>query len=247
MTDRQIVLEETDDTRELWKLARKFFLTASDFANFGRLVPSYYPDRRPEILGDKLHGRDREFDETSQRRMAHGRENEDHNREKFSRYAKLRTKPSHFFMTNPRWPNLGVTLDGLVARPSDRLEIDPLIFTQPDHVQRVRDDLLFLETAVGICELKQHDGSAYQRRDYFGHTKRNGHHIPAHVPVSIVPQVQGQMWIADFKWALVVSQLGASDMQVHLLRRDPNFARVLDDLNDKFQRVVMQHRHQVWG
>lgn len=250
---RQTILEERDDTRDVWKRLRKGFVTASDFFNFARLGPSYWPDRRPEVLAEKLRGTPRVFGNTpediatAERRMAHGRENEEHNLRKMARNARLRVRPAHYFITNDRWPWLGATLDGIVARPNNRVEIQPEIFTQPDHVQSIRDRLMFMSTRVGICELKQHDETAKRRAVYFGHTKRNGIVVPAMVPETIIPQVQGQMHIADFEWSIVAAQIGASNMQIHLVERDPQFADVLDDINDTFQAELAEHRRMIWG
>lgn len=246
---RQILM--TDEDEALWIQARKFFVTASDFFNFAQLGPSYWPDRRPEILAEKLMGKQRVFGDTpekkelAERRMEHGKFNEDNNLAKFSHYAKLRTKPAHFFMTNDRWPWLGCTLDGIVAAPKRYEKINGKVFDQADHVQAIRDTLLFRD-GIGICELKQHERKAAKLNEYFGHVKRSGAEVPGGPPYSILPQIQGQMHIADFKWSLLVAQIGAIHMQAHLVERDESFAELLDDMNEGFRKELVEHRRIIW-
>lgn len=226
----------TDHDKALWKWCRKHYLTASDLFTWSGAGGPYWPGKKQDILDDKLRGVERDFKPASYRKMEHGSYDEDHNRTKFCHYAKLRSRPAHYMIGNDRWPYLAATLDGIIAPPKQAVDINPLIFTDPEHVQGVRDRMLF-EKTVGIAELKQTDENAKTRNAWFGY-ERKGVWTPSWGPEYYHPQVQAQMHIGEFSWCVLVGQIGASNMHAHFFERDPAFAEQLDEWNEEFRAEV---------
>lgn len=231
---RQLVC--TDRNQALWLWCRKHYLTASDLFTWSGEGGPYWPGKRQHILDSKLYGIEREFPPASQRKMEHGSYDEDHNRVKFCTYAKLRSRPAHYMITNDRWPYLAATLDGVIAPPTGPQDINPRIFTYPDHVQDVRDRMLF-ESTVGIAELKQTEDMAKNRNAWFGY-ERKGLYYPGFGPEYYHPQIQAQMHIGEYTWCVLVGQIGASQMHAHFFERDESFAEVLDEYNEEFRQEV---------
>lgn len=239
---RRIVCKDDgdDSPNSVWQQARKYYLTASDLYTFGNLGEKWWPGSRQEVLDEKCAGIPRVFGKTpekqeiAKRKMAHGAFNEENNLRKFTQFAKVSTRPSHYFVTNDRWPWLGCTLDAIIVPPKRVLKIDPRVFTDAEHVQYVRDRMTFLQ-GTGVCELKQAENKATYRNDWFGYVNRKGAHVPGYGPAYNQPQIQAQMHITGMKWGVLVGQIGAIHMQVHLFERDESFAGWLDVINEEFR------------
>ena len=196
------------------------------------------------MLGiEKVFGKTPEKQEQAKRKMAHGWFNEDNNRRKFSHFAKIRTRGTHSLVNNSRWPWLAATLDAVVVPPKTPADIIPDVFTDADHVQAIRDKMLFLE-GTGVCELKQQENKAAYRNMWFGYTNRRGKWVPGYGPAYNQPQLQAQMHIAGTHWGLLVGQIGAIHMQVHLFERDESFAEWMDDINEEFRVAVLEYRRE---
>lgn len=242
-------LEEGNE--DLWKQIRNFYLTASDLYTFGELGDAWWPGSKEEILSEKILGTPRRFgggdpdkEEEVLRKLAHGSFNEDTNLRKFSIFAKVRTRPTHFLISNERWPWLATTLDAIIQTPSRAVQIDPRVFTQPDHIQQIRDRLVFM-TGTGVVEMKQAENKARHRNAWFGYTNRKGVWKPGYGPEYNQPQIQAQMHITGFKWGLLVGQIGAIHMQAHLFERDESFAEWMDDINEKFRLARLEYAREI--
>lgn len=247
MKGRTIICDDRDE--DLWHAARRFYLTASDLYTFGGLGDAWWPGSKTEILDEKVFGIPKQFggddpvkQEIVHRKMAHGWFNEENNRRKFSHFSKLRTRPAHYLITHERWPWLAATLDALIEPPKRAETIIPDVFTDPAHVQSIRDRMVFAAQGTGICELKQTENKASYRNQWFGYTNRKGAWVPGYGPAYNQPQVQAQMHITGCRWAVLVGQIGAIHMQAHLFERDESFAEWLDIINEKFR--VERHEWQ---
>lgn len=250
MRGRTIICDDRD--KELWKFCRRFYLTASDLYSWGPTKP-WWPGSPEEILAEKVLGKEKNWGggdpvkrEKTLRKLAHGRFNEENNRRKFSHFAKLRTRPTHHMVGNERWPWLAATLDALIVPPKKFELIDPDPFTEAEHVQELRNELLFME-GTGICELKQTENVSSNRNNWFTHTKRNGVVVHPSGPAYNHPQIQAQMHITGCKWGVLVGQIGAVHMQAHLIERDESFADWLDEVNENFRVRLLEYRREAYG
>lgn len=229
---RRIVCSDKDI--DVWKAARRSYLTASDIFTFAEMGGKYWPGTREEILVDKCFGIPREFSEESWRKITHGNFDEDNILKKFCHFAQIRGFPSHYFVTNDRWPWLGATLDSLISPPRDVKSVIPGCFTDNAHVQAIRDQLVF-QGRTGIGEVKNTENKANSRYAWFGRLAKNGYFHEGRGPEYYHPQIQTQMHVAEYDWCVLVGQIGSHNMQVHFFERDPDFAEFLDDINETFR------------
>lgn len=234
--NRIIICDDSDEER--WLEVRRDYLTASDLYTWMNQKP-WWLGSRQEILQSKVLGletepADEEKAELRRRKLAHGRWNEENNRRKISHYAKIRSKPIHWLVGNTRWPLLAGTLDAIVVPPLRLEAIIPDIFTEAEHVQGVRDRLVFME-GTGVFELKQAENKSTYRNAWFGYRKRNGVWMDGYGPEYNHPQIQAQMHLTGFHWGILGGQIGAIHSQLHLFERDEAFAEVMDEINEEFR------------
>lgn len=237
----RIILGDARDEPK-WKRLRREYLSASDLICFltsgemnhygwERKKWMRYPD---DILEEKRSAKERKFGKNpveeaeAKARMWHGRENEDHNRRKIvGKSLGLTSRGCHLMIGNERWPYLSATLDGLVHVPTREPVLDLEGTTRPDLARELLAEIEFAPTPIGLIELKQ--TNMFGAYAWLGKLKSGADPT---IPGYYQCQMQTQMALSEIPWNIAPAQCGVGDWVTHFLDQDPDFADILDRIND---------------
>jgi predicted phage-related endonuclease len=185
-----------------WLAHRSRLVTASEaYSLFYEDRPDgkKWPKTRRELVWEKANPIGAFPDS---RNMWHGRDDEDHNRKKFGRICGVRSKAAHWLLESSLVPGLGATLDGICIAPQRRTE--PQSVACSGTWPSILPDTLRMYGGVGILEMKQTES-------FFGKEWKTG------VPEHYKHQVWAQLVVAGFDWAVIACQIGAADMEAHVI------------------------------
>lgn len=163
--------------------------------------------------------------------MYHGRFDEEHNMRKFSWMTGVRTKNVNFFVANSDLPECASTIDGIAMIPEKRVDLDPDL-TKGTWREEMFDS--FDMDAVGrfgLIEMKQTE-VWYGRKSWIQ---------AAEPPEHYWYQVQMQLHVSAYRWAMLVARVGAAGMRGFFIERDdsPEFRDEFDYARDLFRAEVL--------
>lgn len=225
-----------DSNRDKWLEQRRRLITSSDLGVFLGLQPKWWSfSSRQSIIEDKMGADNYDPNHNTE----HGLFNEEINRQKTEKLLGMVIPAFQKLVVNPRWPHLGATPDAC-ALPGPLGAPYKLLTSYPDLVDPVRERVA-LQTTVGGCQLKSTDSVHavhYGKRGY----KKEGTEQDwiTHPPAYHIPQVMTEMAIMDQSWGLLAGQLGAHNMVVWFIDRDPAWDLVLDEAELDAKTVLNQ-------
>lgn len=254
------ILADAWKNEDEWLWKRRGYISASDIfkllthdelTSLGWWRESWMTGDLDEVLRMKRDGSSPDFKDPVA--VMWGRDEEDHNRQRFEKYSGIATSECHYFIGHDRWKFLATTLDGFsyVGHEWDGLA-RPEMFNKPEDVTKAirtlpRDTRCLLEMKQtgefsGKCWF---DGYKSEPRDRGGNSKvMLGQFRPKAptMPVYYLGQVQTQMALAGFYWNLAVVKRGASMMTAHAYPLLDKWLEVLDAVNDRVAPHVEQLR-----
>ncbi len=223
------------DTDPQWLEERRKRVTASDMLCFLDMQPAWWSSNWDEILKHKLAGTQREMDLEGTVNVTHGRETEALNLRLAGQLLGFAVVPHKFLYVNDRWPHLGATLDGLLY-PSRGVGPDLDLTT---HVGLTAQLVERLEAIPGHRPLMLESKNGRHPDPYGSKRKKGEPYTWSEAPPDYHrPQVQTGLWIAGFDRGIISARLGGRDMACHLIEREPGWAEVLDEANEKAGRVL---------
>ena len=202
-----------------WLQLRHEHLTASDVA---ALLGESPWKTREQLLAEKSSPLPGEWKDT--RNMWHGRFNEDHNRKKFSHITGIRSRGAHAMLASSLLTPLACTLDAIAIPPKEWPQIVPVAVQTPSWISKVVQQVMDAG-GMGLLEMKQTEA-------WYGKEWKKG--PPMHYWI----QVQTQLFVTQFEWAILCCQIGAADMIAYFMRREPVFA-------DELERAMKEYNEEL--
>ena len=230
-----LVVCDTSDRAE-WLAARRKLITSSDLAVFMGLQPKWWSfSTRQSILEEKMGADNYDPNHNTE----HGLFNEEGNRVKAEKLLGMKLPACQWLCVNPKWPHLGATPDAF-AIPRPLAAPYKLLTSHPHLVDQARERIAS-EGHVGGCQLKSTDSpkAVHYGKKGWPQTGTPQDWI-THVPDYHLPQVQTEMHVMGWDWALLVGQLGAHNMVVWFVERDPKWAAVMDEAEAEAAKVFDQ-------
>ena len=211
-----------------WHAERRRRVTGSDIASWVGIAPDYW-DSKEDLLLQKLGGHEKEFDDKTQRRMAHGVEREANALEMTGLVLGYPTARYSYLVTHERWPYLAATLDGLLF-PWVGVEPNLTLTSQKELALEVRSLIQDAGEPV-LTEIKVSD-SGHRYKEKRGD---NAGKYPWRdfAPDYHLAQVQTGLWMMDLEHGILSGCLGGDDIIPWYIHRSDTWADVLDRVNEE--------------
>lgn len=254
------ILADAWKDEEAWLWKRRGYISASDIfkllthdelVTMGWWRESWMDGDLDDVLRMKRDGTSPDFKDPVA--VMWGREEEDHNRQRFEQYSGIMTAECHYFIGHDRWKYLATTLDGFSYVPGEWDGLArPEMFNKPEdviasirHLPRDRRCLLEMKQSSEFSGKCWFDGYTREPRDRQGRSKVVlGQFTPKAptMPIYYLGQVQTQMALAGFEHNLAVVKRGASYMTSHAYDLNPAWLEILDAVNDRVAKPIEQLR-----
>lgn len=223
-------IADAKTNRDAWLEARRGYLTSSDFYTWLGDTPKWWSDTRHEIIRAKRDGSQKEFPPDVQVSVEHGSFDEEQVIRKFAYETGSECEAINSLTVNDRWPRLAASIDGLVHHcfPPD----GKFCFSQDtERMRNVANGLEhFCQDGPVLLEIKKSTSAGWS----------NGK-----VSEWYIPQIQGQMHILDLERCVIVADTVLRrgprlfwNLVAIGVTRDPDFAAVLDKMNEEFDKAV---------
>lgn len=216
-----------------WLEERRKRITASDIQVFLGIQPSWFSDRREDLIAHKINRTRAEFKPDQKRRMRHGRAKEAVHLQMLGELTGYPVVPYGYLIGNTRWSHLGGTLDGLLF-PYMQVEPDLTLTSQPDHVLSLIRRLSALSGPIPV-ELKNTDAHRFKERQ----GQRAGLLPWIDFPPDYhTPQVQTQLHLSGHRHGILSGMLGSNDLMPWYVEADEGWAGTMDEANDDAREVL---------
>ena len=218
-----------------WLEMRKNFLSSSEVFTWIGDVPTWWGDRREDVLAGK-EGVEKVFEPETMTSIVHGTFDEENIQRKFGHAVGCDVTPHNGFFVNDRWPAIGASIDGF-GRPWDYDGVDITPDDAPEiHPEFSQDRTLFpylrdyIDTTGSrfITEVKKSTSVKWKKE----------------VPEYYICQVQTQLAVLEEDYAIIMAETihrGETqkwrnfwDMRAYVLERDPRWERQMDKMNKEF-------------
>jgi hypothetical protein len=222
--------------RALWLEHRRKYITSSDIAVFLGIQPSWWSfSSRQSILEEKMGADNYQPNNNTE----HGIFNEECNRLKTEKLLGMTLPQCQQLVTNEQWPHLAATPD-CYALPGPLGAPYKLLTSHPVLVDVVREEVAS-QSRVGGCQLKSTDSPKavhYGKRGF----PQGGEKADwiTHAPPYHMPQLQTEMYIMDWDWSILSGQLGAHNLVVWFVERDPAWKSIMDEAEKQAAEVFGQ-------
>lgn len=190
------------DSDPRWPQFRHELITASSVATLLGVSPW---STREQLLEEKMQEEPRDWKDS--RNMWHGRYDEHHNMRKFGDITGIRCRATHLFLRSTKLTKIGCTLDGLCIAPRTERELVSVatkknLTTLVNYVSGLG--------GTGLIEMKQTE-------------TWNGKNWKTAVPPYYRVQVQTQLFVTGYDWAIIACAIGAADMTAYVIEKDDFF------------------------
>lgn len=222
------------DTDPQWLLERQKRVTSSEINVWLGTAPSFYSDTKAGLIERKRTGLEKDFDDKTTRRLAHGREREKNNLRMLGLLTGYPVVSYNWFITHERWPAIGATLDGLLF-PSMGIDPDLSLTSAQAHCAYQNARLELLGGTV-LVEMKNTDGG-HRYKD------KDGPHAGLRAWLDYCPdyhreQVQTALTLTGLDHCILCGSLGGDDMAYWTIERDPMWESILDEVNAEALEVL---------
>jgi hypothetical protein len=197
-------------------------------------APAFYSDTKADLIARKRAGTEKDFDEKTLRRLAHGREREKNNLRMLGLLTGYPVTPYNWMISHEHWPFIGATLDGLLF-PFMGSGADLDLTSCRPHCAFQNSRLELLGGPV-LVEMKNTDGG-HRYKDKDGKWAGQRAWID-YCPDYHMEQVQTALALSGLDHCILCGSLGGDDMTYWVIDRDPAWAAILDEVNAEAMEVL---------
>ena len=230
-------IADAKEDYEGWKEARRDLITSSEIFTWVGNVPSWWGDRREDVLAGKEPGApDKEFPLETATSIAHGAFDEESIMAKLGHAVGCQVLPHNGLFTNSRWPFIGASIDGYL-RPWDYdAWHEPNLECPEVHPEFSQDRTLmpYLRSYIdaagdeALLEIKKSTSQKWKTE----------------TPEYYVTQIQTQMAVLEIDYCVIAAECihrgeqqkwrNYFDMRAYVHERDPKWEKHLDRINREF-------------
>lgn len=214
-----------------WLEERRKVFTASEIAAF---FGEGYKSQKEVLLG-KFDLAPSDSDPDLARKAWWGREMERANMRAFSALTGFRSRPVNAFLTSVRLPSLGCTIDGLTTGLDLRCGLLEMKNVEMFD-QRIDMDDQYEKIHEGKIQLYDLDNRVRWRNGFDGEKPR----LPKYRWI----QVQAQLYVTGYPFAVLCAKIGAADMVWHTIYPDELFFLDLEEVVRRAQKKLDKMRER---
>lgn len=231
------VLGDSTQDKAAWLEARKSILTSSDVFTYRDVgLPDWWSSNRDDIMKEKVLDIGKNFPEADETSMAHGSFDEVNIANKCAAALGCDVQCVNWLCVNDRWPYLGASIDSFIQLSQTR-EPQP-VYCQDRSIPGVLREQLARFDVPLLLEIKKSTSRTWKKAppDYYANA-----------------QVQMQLHILDLPAAVLCAESILDvrhtdavtrrpyfrrywDLRPYLVKRDPKWERILDEVNEDFPR-----------
>lgn len=219
MRNYKVVCNDTDPD---WLEKRHRYITASAIAGIAGASPW---SSREALIAEKAGTEPLSLTDTPN--MWHGREDESNNMRKFCKAMGFRYRATHLMLESSKVDRLSATLDGLVIDDPNRPDLEYCLSKDfADWGPYIKAKVIGSE-GVGLLEMKQTESWG-------------GKNWKDVAPVYYWWQVQAQLYVTGFDWAVIACQIGAAGFRAHYITPDEDAYSFIETEVPEFWKDVVQ-------